>query len=1385
MDNMDNTDNIAQPSSMPQNIKGIVRNSLDFPVVGIGASAGGLDALQQFFENMPAKNGMAFVVILHLSPKHQSSAAEILQRVTKMPVTSVNNPTPIEKNHVYIIPPGKQLAMNDGYLRVSDLERPLGQHVAIDFFFRSLADAHRERAIGIVLSGTGTDGTAGLSRLKEQGGVTIAQQPDDAQHDGMPSAAIATGIVDFVLPVAEIPQKLIDLWNNARIIQLPATDDADAPISRPIPPELERDAEEALQDILAMLRTQTGHDFRYYKRATVLRRIERRMQVRAVASLPEYRAVLKADQNEGGALLKDMLIGVTNFFRDRDAFEALASNIIPPLFEGKQPGEQVRVWIAACSTGEEAYSIAMLLSDHESRQSKPPEVQLFATDIDDEAIAVARKGLYPASIVADVPAPKLSEYFTKEEACYRIKKPIRDKILFASHNLLRDPPFSKLDLIACRNLLIYLNREMQAQVLEMFHFALNPGGYLFLGSSESADMAAHLFTPVDKKNRIYRAKALARSTRYAPAMPFAGAARPPASGMPVTPNVRKFSFAEVHQRVLAQHAPPSVIVNQESNIVHMSDRAGRFLRHIGGEPSRNLVSLVYPELRLELRTALFQAMQSGKSVEARRVELKRDDHTYYVNMTARPFHDDEAGADFVLVLFDEVEETFGEGVQTPHDGKPNTVLSQLEEELQRTKEQLQETIEHSETSNEELKASNEELQAINEELRSATEELETSKEELQSVNEELITVNYELKVKVEETSKVNDDLNNLIASTDIATVFVDRGMRIKRFTPRATDIFNIIPSDIGRSLLDITHRLDYDKLSDDTTATFESLRLVEREVRSTDGRFYIVRLLPYRTTEDRIDGAVLTFIDITGRRQAEEKLRAGEERMRLVAESTKDYAIITADTEGRITSFNKGAERIFGFAEQEVLGQMGDIIFTPEDREKGVPDDERRRAREEGRAEDERWHIRKDGSRLYCSGVMTPLQDGDYFYGYAKIARDQSSQFNALAKHSGLVSREEVARAEAQVANALRDEFLAIMSHELRHPLNLIHINAELLARLPEVRNSPLGSKATTVIQNSVVGQAKIIDDLLDLSRVKTGKLTLGLSDVDLSAAVRSIVNVMQADPAAADLAIKVIGTHSPLIVRADLIRMEQVILNLMSNAVKFTPPGGHITIRLTQEEQTARVDVIDDGKGIAPEFLPHVFDMFGQAAPVSTRSEGGLGIGLALVRQITELHGGRVEAASEGLGKGSRFSVWFPLYGDAPVASDDMAGAAKGSISGLRILLIDDMEDLVFSFKLLLEFEGAIVYTANRAADALNLLDSHTIDLVISDIAMPDMDGHMFIQQVRKHPKYANLPAIALSGMGRPQDIQRARDAGFSAHLSKPVSLPRLLATVEELRTR
>jgi two-component system CheB/CheR fusion protein len=1371
-------DTAATPSTSPHE-PGVAPSTIKFPVVGIGASAGGLPALLRFFENMPQHTGMAYVVILHLSPKHKSSADHVLQRATRMPVVQVVKSVQIEPDHVYVIPPNQHLTMVDGFLSLAPLERPRGSHIAIDLFFRTLAEVHRERSVAIVLSGTGSDGAVGLTRIKEQGGVTIAQLPADAEHDGMPEAAIGTGIVDFILPVVDMPQKLVELWENARIIELPPTGDGEGPIAHlPQQDSLEL-AEEALQRVVFLLLNRTGHDFKQYKRATVLRRIERRMQVRAVHTLPDYCSLLEGDPRECQALLDDMLIGVTNFFRDREAFEAVEREIIPELFKDKTATDEVRVWVAACSTGEEAYSLAMLLADHADEMTNPPAFQVFASDIDNDAIAMARSGTYPASIITDIAPARLRRHFNKDDDRYVIRKPIRDRILFASHNVLRDPPFSRLDMVSCRNLLIYLNRDVQARVLEMFHFALKPGGYLFLGGSESAESVADFFVPVDKKNRIYRARPTAR-TMNSGAHLTSQVSRLPES-MQRPPPRRQFSYAEVHQRALALAAPPSVVLDKDANIVHMSQQAGQFLRMGAGEPSRNVLALVLPELRLELRSALFQVQQGNEGVDCRHIAVALHDHSAIIRMKVQPFRDDDSTESFTLVMFAEVPpEVAPAPAGAPRD---DLVLTQLETELQRTKEQLQETIEHSEISTEELRASNEELQAINEELRSATEELETSKEELQSVNEELITVNYELKVKVEETGKANDDLNNLIASTDIATVFVDSGLRIKRFTPRATDIFSVIASDLGRSLLDLTHRLDYDELADDVSATFETLRPVEREVRSLDGRWYIVRLLPYRTTEDRIEGAIMTFFDITERRQAEEQARVNEARMRMVAESTHDYAIITMDAEGRATSWNKGAERMFGYTEAEMLGHTLDQLFTPEDRERGAREEEMRRARDEGRAEDERWHLRKDGSRFYASGVTNPL-GADAAYGYAKIARDETERLRQISERDAAFSHEHDERTGAEHASAMKDQFLAIMSHELRQPLNMIGINADLLSRIPEVRHSNLAARCAETIRTSVLSQAKIIEDLLDLSRVRTGKLALSVAPLHAGKVVGAIIDVARADPSASGLLIEA-DLDDSLVVMADTVRFEQIVMNLLSNAIKFTPQGGTISIRLAAHDGAMHLDVKDSGQGIAPGSLNKVFEMFGQPNSVTTRAKGGLGIGLALVRELVNLHGGRIEAHSEGIGKGACFRVCLPLIEQG---GNDVGGApadAQLDIAGLRVLLVDDVEDAVLVMQSLLEMYGADVRVATSARQALEILGREEVYLLISDISMPDMDGYGLLREVRKMPRYATLPAVAVTGLGREQDIAAARQAGFSAHLGKPLSVERLLAIIPGLLPR
>jgi two-component system CheB/CheR fusion protein len=1351
----------------------LMRSSLNFPVVGLGASAGGLEALLRFLENMPAGNGMAFIIILHLSPQHESNAAEILQRSTSMPVVQVDARTAIEADHVYVIPPSHDLAMNDGHLELSEPTRINGMHLAIDLFFRTLAQVHQERAVAIVMSGTGADGAVGLARVKEQGGITMAQSPEDAQYDGMPKAAIGTSMVDFVLNAVDMPQRLMALWANARRIRLPK--EAADPSLKVAPVESvegARQAETALHDIMALLRSYSKNDFRHYKRATVLRRIERRLQVNSLPDLPAYRDYLREHPQEAKPLLQDMLISVTNFFRDPEAFEALEREVLPSLLENRPSDEPLRVWVAGCATGEEAYSLTMLLREQMALRHSTPELQVFATDIDERAIGYARNALYPASILADVSPGRLRQFFIREQDQYRVVKAVREKVLFAEHNVLRDPPFSRMDLICCRNLLIYLDRDAQSRILEMFRFALKPGGYLFLGTSESTDAAPNLFTVANKKSRIFKVNPQAHAIRHLPLLVDSPLYRT-VEGRPKKPRRESTlpSVAELHRQYIDQVISPSVLLDSRHNVLHLSDKVGKFLLHSGGTPSVNLLANVQSELRTELRTALFQVSQSGGSLQTRPVALQRGDTQVLVQMTVRFFGEPGSESGLTLVMFDELApgppQTLAEETHPAEEAR----IHQLETEIRQLKEQLQDTIEQAEHSTEALRASNEELQAINEELRSASEELETSKEELQSINEELTTVNFELKVKVDETSKINDDLQNLIASSEIATVFIDRGLHIKRYTPQAASIFNLIASDVHRSLLDITHRLDYESLANDVAEVFKSLNMVERHVSSSDGKHYLARIRPYRTIDDRIDGAVLTFVDVTALRRAEEKLRAGEERLRIAAETTKDYAILTVDDDGLITTWNLGAQRMFGYEEKEVIGQNFSLLFTPEDRAAGAPEEELRHAREDGRSLDERWHLREDGSTFFCSGVVNRMEGKAG--GFAKIARDMTESKAQEA------SRDEQLALEQQ-ANELKDQFLAVMSHELKHPLNLIQVNAELLISQPEVRALPAVARAGYTIRQAVASQAKIIDDLLDLSRVRTGKLTLTPTRVELNEVAALISAAAQDAAQKKGLRLTYDCSSDEVIALCDRVRTEQIFWNLINNAIKFTPTGGSVALSLEREETFARFTVSDTGQGIAPEFLPEVFGMFKQGAHQPSSQNAGLGVGLTLVRDLAVAQGGRVLAESQGLGQGSSFTIWLPLANR--MTPPEKAAPPKVNLTGLWVLAVDDMLDSLEPFADLLRLEGANVDIASSGQQALDLLQSKPYDVLISDIGMDGMDGYELIREVRKRPEWSGLQAIALSGFGRQVDVSRALRSGFNAHLAKPASVAHICQTIAQL---
>jgi two-component system CheB/CheR fusion protein len=869
-----------------------------------------------------------------------------------MPVSVVGEPQALQANHVYVIPPDRTLAITRQRIAAEPFDSPAGRRAPIDHFFRSLATQHGD-GFGVILSGGGSDGALGVKAVKEAGGIVMVQDPADAEHASMPSAAIATGVVDIVLPVSELGRRLGEIAQAKRRAQDGELADAD---------------EEHLRRILAQLRVRTGHDFTSYKRSTVLRRIQRRAQVTRMDGLADYYGYLRDHGEEAQALLADLLISVTAFFRDSAAFDVLARQVIPQLFDRREAAEQVRVWTPGCATGEEAYSIGILLLEEAARREVRPEIQIFGSDLDGVALAVAREGRYPAAIEADVSPERLRRYFMREGDHYQVKRELRDILLFANHSLLRDPPFSRIDLISCRNLLIYLERDLQQQVIATLHYALSPGGYLFLGSSESAEHPGALFRQLDREAHIYQA--ISTRKDVLPTLPRL-VGRPgfgdPAPGRPAV-DISPSEIAQ-HRYSLEQVAPPSILVDEGHRALHLSEQAGRYLQPSGGRLTADVIELARPELRLELRAALQRAFERGESSLSVPILVRFNGDSHRVYLQVRPTQPQgENGPRRAIVFFVEgeaVEQAVAAAIGADERSAAE-VVRRLAEELRLTQEHLGTMREESEAANEELRAANEELQSINEEYRSTSEELETSKEELQSVNEELQTVNTELKLKLDSVSQANGDLQNLMAATDVATLFLDPSLKIKRFTPRLTELFNVTTHDEGRPITDFTHQLSYGAVADDALAVLRDLTPIEREVQSVGGSWFLMRLRPYRTLDDRIDGVVITFVDFTARRRIEDALRQSEQQlrqeMRLVELS--HTPIFVWDLDGGILQWNRGSEQLYGYTREMAIGRRKNLLLKSEIVGGGSFERVIQALRSEGRWAGELHQITRDGRRV-------------------------------------------------------------------------------------------------------------------------------------------------------------------------------------------------------------------------------------------------------------------------------------------------------------------------------------------------------------------------------------------------------------------------------------
>ncbi|HAE41781.1 MAG TPA: chemotaxis protein CheR [Clostridiales bacterium] len=917
--------------------------NLNFPIVGIGASAGGLAAFEAFFSGIQKESepGMAFVLIQHLAPDHKSILAEIIKKFSHLEVFEVEDGMRVKPNCIYTIPPNRNMALLDGALQLLEITSPRGQNMPIDYFFRSLASDRKEKAVCVVLSGTGSDGTVGLKAIKSEGGIAIAQSPNSAEYDGMPKSAIATGLVDYQLPPNEMVKQLISYVSHASWLTEQKVD-SNTPNN-----------ENMLKKIFLLIRNQTGHDFTYYKPSMINRRIERRLAVNQLKNMTEYIKFLQQTPDEIDLLLNDLLIGVTSFFRDKDAFEKLEMEIIPKIFDNKPSNSTIRVWCAGCSTGEEAYSIAMLLHEYQEKLKMEFNIQVFATDIDRQAIAIARAGVYPHSVIDDMSSDRVERFFILEpdHVSYRISKSIREMLIFSEQSVIKDPPFSKLDLISCRNLMIYLGSPLQKKLIPLFHYALRPNGILFLGISETIGNFELLFDVIDRKLKFYRRKedleGIQRNALSQILIPSIEKDHISHSKEIKADSKPKPSLREITEKaILKESIISGILVNEIGDIVYIHGRTGMYLEPIQGEIGvSNILKMARAGLNRELKVALKKAVEKNETVRIPDLNVKTNGHFQKVNLTIKPVSIGSAATQkktLYLILLDEAKNQQAIKKVEPDSPVPTVELEayieELKTELRIKDENLQAANEELETSNEELKSSNEEMQSINEELQSTNEELETSKEELQSINEELSTVNSELQIKVHDLSQVNNDMNNLLSGTNIATIFLDHQQNILRFTPTANKIINLIPGDVGRPVTHIASNLiGYNQLTTDVKDVLDSLIPKNITVQTIEGKWYEMIIQPYRTIENVIEGVVLTFVDITDAKTAKDMLAISEMGYRTLFETAQEGILVLDGETGRIKNVNPYLIDLLGYPENKFLekeiwdiGLLKDVVSNKE-----------------------------------------------------------------------------------------------------------------------------------------------------------------------------------------------------------------------------------------------------------------------------------------------------------------------------------------------------------------------------------------------------------------------------------------------------------------------
>lgn len=1332
------------------------RGSVEFPVVGVGASAGGLDAFKRFFDALPADCGMAFVLIQHLDPKHQSMMVDLLTGHTTMKVLQATDGMRLERDHAYLIPPGRYLAIEDGTLRLSE---PLDRHGArmpFDFFLRSLAQECGERAICAVLSGTGTDGSVGLKAVKEKGGLVIVQDPEEAAFDGMPRSAIMSGGADLVLTVAEIPQALVRYGRQTYV----KTGRAD--VRSPDIPQ------EAFADIIDLLAAKTPDDFSLYKQGTLQRRIERRMAMAGLESSAGYLQVLREDSGERELLAKDLLINVTHFFRDPTAFDLMAGTVIPELVRQQTLDRPLRIWVPGCSTGEEAYSIAMLLLDEIAAAKRNIKLQVFASDIDADRVAFARNGIYPESIEADVAPTRLARFFTKEDHHYQVVRELRETVVFTGQSLLADAPFSRLDLISCRNLLIYLSPEAQRKILSLFHFALREGGVLFLGSSETVGGVSDRFEPISKKHRIYRH--ISRSRPGEVEFPRGG----PDGGRSLTKSMtqqtaqRRPGFGELSQRALLDaYAPASVLINDKHEGLYYFGSADRYLKIVSGEDTRDVLAMAREGLRGKLRSAIQRAKQDRARVTVTGAQVKRNGGSVGVSITALPVESDGEGLLLVSFVDDPAPE--------PRSARPvksdTSRVAQLEQELEATRQDLQSAIRELEIANEEQKAINEEAMSVNEEFQSTNEELETSKEELQSLNEELTALNNQLHETVEQQRATSNDLQNILNSTDVATLFLDGELRIRFFTPAARSLFNVIASDVGRPLADLTRRFEDDDLLPDAQAVLSSHAPVRREVKANDGGWFMRGMLPYRSDDSSVEGVVITFAGISEMKAAEREIEAARAYLDSII-ATIRQPLVVLDEELRVISASSSFHRVFSVRSEDLIGQhllaAGDHLDVPALR-------------------DFLASIQARGTTINDHEVEIDLPGlgRRAFLMSARVLREEPSARRKIlvaivdvteVKREGKAL--EAAKSEAERANIGKSRFLAAASHDLRQPLQTI----SLLQGMLEKR---VGDEATLKLvrrlDETVSTMSSLLDKLLDINQLEAGIVRPAIVDFPILHLLEEMRTEFTYHTATNGLDWHVVP--SSLTARSDPRLLEQIIRNLLSNAVKYTTEG-KLLLGCRRRGDKLSIEVWDTGPGIPELELQAIFEEFHQLDNPARERSKGLGLGLAIVQRLADLLGHKIDVRSR-VGAGSVFTIEVPLgrveAADLPIPIQ--GDTQKSTPSPGTILIVEDDPAVLEMLQLLFDDEGHRTLVAADGHRALELAAQGPAvpDLVIADYNLPKgLNGLEIIARLQEKVQRA-IPAIILTGDISTESLREIAGHGC-VHLNKPVRARELTRVAQRL---